>query len=191
MEYPEAEYNALEVTGHNIIRKNKDNIMNPKIQQYNGEQIAFKVVTTELKSLGLRRNPNILTYPIGEWYILPDSWIEEGRGDWGGMWLSRVASTAKRLRAYMKENHNTECRIFKSYIGRVLYCNSYRLKTDRVEMFEELTGEEKTKRQGKQCYVRYYDKKLKIDCDSLTEAGMEKAKILEKHPNANVWIVTL
>lgn len=162
--------------------------MSNKIQQHNGKQIAFKVVTMELKSLGLRRNPNILTYPIGEWYILPDSWIEAGRGDWGGMWLSRVSSTAKRLRAYMKENHNTECRVFKSYIGKVLYCNSYRLKTDQVKMFEELTGKEKLQRLGVQCYVRDYDKKRKIDCDSLAEAEKEKAKILKKRPNARVWI---
>lgn len=110
----------------------------PKIQRYNNERIGYKVVTIELKSLGLRRNPNILTYPIGDWYILPDNWIEEGKGDWGGMWLSRVPSTAKRLRLYMKEKHNKECRIFKSYIGKDLYHNSYRVKTDKVRMFEEM-----------------------------------------------------
>jgi hypothetical protein len=110
----------------------------PKIQQYENEQIGYKVVTTELKSLGLRRNPYILTYPIDEWYILPDSWIECGKGDWGGMWLSRVPSTAKRLKIYMKEKHNKECRIFKSFIGGDLYHNSYRVKTDKLKMFEEI-----------------------------------------------------
>lgn len=163
--------------------------MNPKIQKHNGEPIAFKVVTMELKSLGLRRNPNILTYPIGEWYILPDNWVEAGKGDWGGIWLSRVSSTARRLQAYMKNHHNTECRIFRSYIGKILYCNSYRLKTDQVKMFEELTGKKKLQRLGAQCYVRDYDKKKKIDCDSLIEAKIEKAKILKSRPNARVWII--
>ena len=110
----------------------------PKIQRYKTELVGFKVVTTELKSLGLRRNPNILTYPVDDWYLLPDSWIEEGKGDWGGMWLSRLPSTAKRLKMYMVEKHSKECRIFKSYIGDDLFHNSYRIKTDKIKMFEEM-----------------------------------------------------
>jgi hypothetical protein len=49
--------------------------------------LGYKVVTAEMKSLGLRRNPNILTYPLDEWYILPPDQIEEGKGDWGGIWI--------------------------------------------------------------------------------------------------------
>ncbi len=45
----------------------------------------YKVFTTELKSLGLRRNPNILTFIPNEWYFLETKDIVEGSGDFGGI----------------------------------------------------------------------------------------------------------
>ena len=103
--------------------------------------IAYRVVTTDLKSLGLAKNPNILKYPNGEWYFLDESDVEEGKGDWGGIWLARIPSSARMLQKYMKRVHDVKTRIFKAAIDRVLYVNSYRLKTNGIMMYEEIRNQ--------------------------------------------------
>ena len=100
--------------------------------------IGYKVVTRDMKSLGLRRNPNILTYKLGEWYFLPESEVHEGPEDWGGIWVARALSGATTLQKYMKSQYNRETRIFKSAIDSVLYHNSYRTKTNGVLLLEEI-----------------------------------------------------
>jgi len=99
---------------------------------------GFKVVTNELKSLGLRRNPNILQYSPGEWYFLSSSQIMEGKNDWGGIWVARTISKAKALKKYMKEKHSKEARIFETLFDEVLYSNDYRIKTNGIYMLEEI-----------------------------------------------------
>ena len=100
--------------------------------------VGYKVVTSDMHSLGLRHNPNILTYPVKEWFILPAEWIEEGGTDWGGFWSSRTKSGANRLREYVKETHDIDGRIFKAYLGTLLFYNTYRIKTDRIYLRREL-----------------------------------------------------
>ena len=39
--------------------------------------IFYKVFTKEIRSLGLRRNPNILSYVPNEWYYLEENQIQE------------------------------------------------------------------------------------------------------------------
>lgn len=54
----------------------------PELEQIEFEEhiypCAYKVVTSDLKSLGLRRNPNINNYPIRKWYFLDPEEIQEG-----------------------------------------------------------------------------------------------------------------
>lgn len=100
--------------------------------------VGYKVVTSDMHSLGLRHNPNILTYLHKEWLILPPEWIEEGGTDWGGFWASRTKSGAKRLREYVKDMHDIDGRIFKAYLGTLLFYNTYRIKTDRIYLGREL-----------------------------------------------------
>lgn len=100
--------------------------------------VGYKVVTSDMRSLGLRHNPNILQYPRKEWFILPLEWIEEGGTDWGGFWVSRTKSGAKRLREYVKEMHDIDGRIFKAYLGALLFYNTYRIKTDKIYLGREL-----------------------------------------------------
>ena len=38
--------------------------------------LLFKVVTVNLESLGLRRNPNIMRFLVGKWIRLPDDEIQ-------------------------------------------------------------------------------------------------------------------
>jgi hypothetical protein len=42
-----------------------------------GKKLYYKVFTIELWSLGLRKNPNILTFTPNEWYFLDDANIRE------------------------------------------------------------------------------------------------------------------
>lgn len=100
--------------------------------------LGYKVVTEDLKSLGLRKNLNILTYPINKWYTLPKNQVSYGPGDWGGIWVVRLLSTAKKLQDYMSKGHNTKTRIFKACLDEILYSNSYRIKTTGIKMFEEV-----------------------------------------------------
>ncbi|HKM19828.1 MAG TPA: hypothetical protein VJY47_01245 [Candidatus Dojkabacteria bacterium] len=102
---------------------------------------GYRVVTEDLESLGLRDNPNILQYSVGEWYSLPPEGIEDGKGDWGGIWLARTLSGAKSLKRYMEEKHGVGTRIFKSAIGEILFCNSGRVKTNAICMVEEIISE--------------------------------------------------
>jgi hypothetical protein len=100
--------------------------------------LGFKVVTQNLESLGLRKNPNIIKFPISEWYFLQENQIVHGQGDFGGIWVARTLSGAKGLQKYMKKQYNQETRIFKTAIDQILYSNSYRMKTNGVNMLEEI-----------------------------------------------------
>jgi hypothetical protein len=90
----------------------------------------FKVTTSNLQSLGLRKNPTILIFPLGEWVKSPT--IKEGNSDDGGIWLAVSLSNARRLKKYMFERYGEPCRIFKATVGQILFKNSYRVKTDKI-----------------------------------------------------------
>ena len=100
--------------------------------------LGFKVVTENLESLGIRKNPNIVQYPINEWYFLESDKIVEGVGDFGGIWVTRTLSGANNLRKYMQKHYSKKTRIFRAALKKILYFNSYRIKTDGIFMFDEL-----------------------------------------------------
>ena len=103
------------------------------------ERFAFKVVTPDMQSLGLRKNPHILTFQPGEWLSLPDDQIVQGRGVWGGIWAAAKIGGANTLVKYMADQYDLKCRLFRAQIGKVLYENSYRVKTDRILLVQELS----------------------------------------------------
>lgn len=100
--------------------------------------LLYKVVTENFQSLGLRRNPNILTFPPGRWVILDDDLIVPGKGDWGGIWCTLKISKARELGKYMKEKHKTDTKIFLTVVDKPLYANSYRIKSVGVMLLEEI-----------------------------------------------------
>ncbi len=100
--------------------------------------VGYKVVTEDLKSLGLRRNPNIIAYSINEWYYLKENQIKDGPDDWGGIWVARTLSNAKKLKKYYEEKHLKSARVFKATLDEILYFNSYRIKTNGIVMLEEI-----------------------------------------------------
>ncbi len=100
---------------------------------------GYKVVTPDLRSLGLRRNPNIITYPFQGWYSLPQNQVEESQNDWGGIWACRTLGDAKKLAKYMMQRHKRKTRVFKSLLGKILYHNSYRIKTNSIMLHQDIT----------------------------------------------------
>lgn len=96
----------------------------------------FKVTTSDRKSLGLRKNPTILTFPLREWVESPT--VKKGNSDEGGIWLATTYSNAKRLKKYMFDRYGESCRIFRASVGQILFRNVYRVKTDRVRCEVEI-----------------------------------------------------
>ena len=101
---------------------------------------GYRVTTLEMKSLGLRKNPNIIKYPLNKWYILPEDKIVEGKGDWGGIWVCRTLGKAKALSKYClnRNKGGFKTRIFRAYYDQVLYKNDYRIKTNAIKLVEEI-----------------------------------------------------
>lgn len=96
----------------------------------------YKVVTSELESLGLRKNPNVMVFSIGQWVCEKEPKL--GKSDIGGIWVCRTKSRANELRRYMKSRWEKDVKVFTVDIGNILYSNSYRVKTDRVKLLLEV-----------------------------------------------------
>lgn len=102
------------------------------------EQIIFRVVTIDMKSLGLRNNPHIVTYTVGKWLSLPWTCVLEGKADWGGLWAARTYGTAKKYVKYMKAKHNMSARVFLACADRILFQNGERVKTNALFLIDEI-----------------------------------------------------
>jgi len=101
------------------------------------KQRYYKVVTKDMKSLGLRNNPNIMTFEVGIPVEEPRE-LKRTKVDDGGIWCVAHLGKANVIRRYMKNQHDVDCRIFECEIGEILYYNPYRLKTDVVTLIEEV-----------------------------------------------------
>lgn len=95
----------------------------------------YKVVTENMESLGLRKNPNVIWYRMGEWFVEPNPM--SGKQDGGGIWCCEKLSAARALKRYYEKRYG-KARIFECKIGNILFQNSYRTKTDRIKLIEEI-----------------------------------------------------
>lgn len=100
--------------------------------------LTYKVVTEGLQSLGLRRNPNIMTFPECEWTILDNIETLAGEDDWGGIWSALRPGSIKTLKQHCLATHQMETRAFLTAIYRPLFANSYRVKSQGVMMLKEI-----------------------------------------------------
>lgn len=100
--------------------------------------VGYKVVTFDMKSLGLRKNPNIMRFPIRQWVNLSPDQIVPGKSDYGGIWLAVSLGNAKRLQSYMIEKYDRETRVFEAIVDNLLYHNSYRMKVSGIKLLEEM-----------------------------------------------------
>lgn len=100
--------------------------------------LTYKVVTEGLQSLGLRRNPNIMTFPVGEWVTLPEQEVEPGDGDWGGIWTALRKSSTVTLKKHCLSTWGMGTRAFLTAIQNPIFSNSYRIKSQGVMLLREI-----------------------------------------------------
>jgi len=96
----------------------------------------YKVVTQEIRSLGLKKNPSIIVFPLNTWVKEPRT-LEYNNRDWGGIWCCEKLSAAQALKRYFERRYG-KARIFVCEIGEVLYQNNYRTKTDKIKLTKEI-----------------------------------------------------
>ena len=100
--------------------------------------LGYKVMDENLRSLGLRKNPNIMTFPVDEWVRLPDDEVSPGSADWGGIWSALRKGSIKTLRNYCWEQYGMRTRAFLVAMERPVFANSYRIKSQGVRLLKEI-----------------------------------------------------
>ncbi len=104
--------------------------------------MGYRVLTEDMRSLGLRNNPNIMTYKVGEWIMLPEDKIAADDKDWGGIWVCRTPGSARGLMKYMMRYHGTLTRSFTAALKSPLLNSEsnwgYRMKTSGIYLMEEV-----------------------------------------------------
>lgn len=100
--------------------------------------LGYKVVDENLRSLGLRKNPNIMTFPVNEWVMLPDEETKGGIDDRGGIWTALRKASIKTLQNYCLEKYQMKTRAFLTAMYRPMFANSYRIKSQGVMLLEEI-----------------------------------------------------
>ena len=106
-------------------------------------RIGYKVLfptdhKKKFTSLGLRRNPNVLEFTVGKWFILSEDKIRLNSKDWGGIWMARIPSEARRLQKYVKRKYDKITYVFKTAFDQLLYYNYRSIKTNAVLLYQEL-----------------------------------------------------
>lgn len=99
---------------------------------------GYKVVTTENRSLGLRKNPTPLHFPVGVWVKMNKSELIFSKEDAGGIWSALEKSGAKTLQKYMMAQYGRPTKIYLAALFNPIYANSYRVKSQGVMLLEEL-----------------------------------------------------
>lgn len=103
-----------------------------------GEDVMpyFKVLRQDLTSVGLLGAIH-LQYVIGQW-VRPREPLSSHPYKGGGLWVVKTASDAKGIKKYLLRKHDIIARIFICDIGRILYKTSYRVKTSKVRITQEI-----------------------------------------------------
>jgi len=66
------------------------------------------------------------------------NWVVLSPQNFESTFIARTESKAKFLKKYMKEKHNMETRVFKTAFENVVHHKEWRIKTNKILMFEEL-----------------------------------------------------
>ncbi len=101
--------------------------------------LGYKVVTLDLKSLGLRKNPTIIAYPLHEWILEPNNLIKSAE-DSGGIWSGASLASARKTQKYCldKEKNPFLTRVFYAAIYNPVFANDYRVKSQGLMVLEEI-----------------------------------------------------
>lgn len=98
--------------------------------------LAYKLVTIDMESLGLRNNPTPMNFPIGEW-VFEKRNLQYGK-DFGGIWTALRKSSINTLRKHCMETWGMETKAFLTGIYNPVYANSYRIKSQGVILLKEI-----------------------------------------------------
>ena len=96
----------------------------------------FKVLRRDLTSVGLL-GAIPLKYVIGKW-VRPREPLSSHPYKGGGLWVVKTRGDAKSIKKYLLKKHDVIARIFICDIGRILYETSYRVKTSKVRITQEI-----------------------------------------------------
>lgn len=105
--------------------------MNPR------DKIRYKVLLLPgLTSTGLLHS-SIIKYRLRSW-TYPAEPPQKGKDGPGGLWANRSKGQARHLQKYIREAHRYETVIFICVIDRILYQSSYRTKTNRLFLLDQV-----------------------------------------------------
>ena len=90
--------------------------------------IGYKVVTTDLKSTGLRKTPVVQFY-VDVWNI----------NEVFGVWAARVPSFATYVRSWIKQRYGIDTRTFIVELKRVRDVRKHGVHANGIRFLEELT----------------------------------------------------
>ena len=96
----------------------------------------YKVLDQKMKSVGLSGAERI-QYCVGKW-IKPDKPFTDDPKARDGLWVAPTLRAARGYKRYLLKKRGIRARIFLCSIGKVLRVSSYRIKTDRVCLLEEI-----------------------------------------------------
>ncbi len=102
----------------------------------NPDRLYYKVLRRDLRS-GLLLGAPAVQYKIGEW-VYPLEPFSPHRLKGGGLWALKRRSDAFAGQRYQMKRYQRPTRIFSCQIGIQLYDTSYRIKTDKVKLIEEI-----------------------------------------------------
>lgn len=101
--------------------------------------LGYRVTTLDNKSLGLRKNPTIFKYNIGEWVVENKTLIHK-RTDNGGIWSGASLSSARKTQSYCanRKENPFETKIFYAALYNPIYANGYGVKSEKLMILEEV-----------------------------------------------------
>lgn len=100
--------------------------------------LAYKVVTNDMWSLGLRKNPNTMKFPVGEW-TFENNPLQYGNKDFGGIWSAHRMGNANTIKKYCLEEKDMTTRCFLTAVyNPVAFVGNYRIKSEGVMLMKEI-----------------------------------------------------
>lgn len=100
--------------------------------------LVYKVVTEKMESLGLRKNPNPMKFPVGEW-IFEKNELQYGDRDFGGIWSAHRLGNANTIKKYCLQEKGMITRCFLTAVyNPIAFVGNYRIKSEGVMLMKEI-----------------------------------------------------
>ena len=108
----------------------------------------YKVVKEDLTSVGLLNAPPV-QYKLNKW-ARPLEKLSSHPRKGGGLWVYKERRDAFAAQRYLMKKYNLKTRAFVCRIGLlILHETSYRRKTDKVKLIEEIFSKKKNSNKKK------------------------------------------